>query len=172
MRYVREHELGGIEFVGEVSAQDLPRYYRACDIFCSPATKGESFGMVLLEAMALGKPVVASAIDGYRQVLQDGVQGLLAPPRDSSSLASALLQLLQSPALRRQYGDQGRVTSRSYSWERVSARILRYYDDVRLGTATAEWRSPLGYPVSWITPDFEEVSQMSGPYAAGAESHA
>src|SRR6185437_3998377 len=96
-RYARAHELTGIEFAGEVSAADLPRYYQSCDVFCSPAISGESFGMVLLEAMALGKPVVATAIDGYKQVMQDERQGRLVPPRDASALAQALLELLVSP---------------------------------------------------------------------------
>ena len=59
--YVRQHNLSGIEFVGEVSQRDLPRYYKTCDVFCAPALSGESFGMVLLEAMAVGKPVVPRA---------------------------------------------------------------------------------------------------------------
>lgn len=137
-RYVQEHDLSGIEFAGEVPACDLPRYYRTCDVFCSPAVKGESFGMVLLEAMALGKPVVATAIDGYQTVMQDGIQGRLVPPRDSAALARALLAVLQSPAARRRYGDQGRVTARSYSWERVATRLLRFYDEVRAGTSGNE----------------------------------
>jgi phosphatidylinositol alpha-mannosyltransferase len=140
IRYVQEHDLSGIEFVGPVSGADLPRYYRTCDIFCSPAVKGESFGMVLLEAMALGKPVVATDIDGYQTVMQDGVQGRLVPPRDSAALATALLEMLQSPEACRHYGDQGRVTARSYSWERVAAHLLRFYEEVRAGASgSGEW---------------------------------
>lgn len=137
--YVREHGLDGIEFVGEVSAADLPRYYQSCDIFCSPATSGESFGMVLLEAMALGKPVVATNIDGYQTVMEDGVQGLLVPPRDSASLARTLLELLQSPAQRAQLGERGLLTARAHSWERVSARLLRFYEDVQTDGAQPSW---------------------------------
>jgi phosphatidylinositol alpha-mannosyltransferase len=149
-RYVQEHDLPGIEFVGEVSAAELPRYYQSCDVFCSPAVSGESFGMVLLEAMALGKPVVATAIDGYRQVVQDGVQGRLVAPRDSAGLAAALLELLGSPALRERYGEQGRLTAGAYSWQRVSARLLRFYDEVRQGSTSPGWRSPLEIPGAWL----------------------
>ncbi len=138
-RYVRARGLTGIEFVGEVSAADLPRYYQSCDVFCAPAISGESFGMVLLEAMALGKPVVATAIDGYRQVLQDGVQGRLVAPRDASGLAVALRDLILSPTDRRRYGAHGKVTAAAYSWERVSARLLQFYDEVRLGSAGRGW---------------------------------
>ena len=133
MRYVREHHLNGIEFAGEVPAAELPGYYRRCDVFCAPSLGGESFGMVLLEAMALGKPVVASAIEGYQTVMEDGVQGRLVPPKDSGALAEALLALLTSPARRSAYGEQGAITARAYSWERVSARLLRFYEDVRTG---------------------------------------
>lgn len=143
VRYVREHDLSGIEFVGEVSATDLPRYYSSCDVFCAPAVKGESFGMVLLEAMALGKPVVATAIDGYSAVMQDGVQGRLVAPRDSLGLGETLLEVLTTPELARRYAEAGRATARSYSWERVAARLLRFYDEVRTGATGSEWRLPL-----------------------------
>jgi phosphatidylinositol alpha-mannosyltransferase len=149
-RYVRDRELTGIEFVGEVSAADLPRYYRTCDIFCAPAISGESFGMVLLEAMALGKPVVATDIDGYRQVVRDGVQGKLVAPRDSVGLATALLELLQSREARQRLGAQGRVTAEAYSWERVSRRLLRFYDDVRLGSASPGWHVPVELEPAWV----------------------
>jgi hypothetical protein len=83
--------------------------------------------------------VVATAIDGYQTVMQDGVQGRLVPPRDSAALSLALLDVLQSPEARQRYGDQGRVTAHSYSWERVAARLLRFYDDVCTGKSGSEW---------------------------------
>jgi len=133
IRYVREHNFDGIEFAGEVPAGELPGYYRRCDVFCAPSLGGESFGMVLLEAMALGKPVVATAIEGYQTVMEDGVQGRLVPPKDSGALAEALLTMLASPALRRACGEQGAITARTHSWERVAARLLRFYEDTRAG---------------------------------------
>ncbi|HVA91412.1 MAG TPA: glycosyltransferase family 4 protein [Chloroflexota bacterium] len=142
-RYVKAHDLTGIEFVGEVAAADLPRYYQSCDVFCSPAVSGESFGMVLLEAMAVGKPVVATAIDGYQQVMRDGCQGRLVPPRDAAALARALYELLISADARRQFGSQGKVTAAAYSWERVSSRLLQFYEEVRLGSLGHGWRPPV-----------------------------
>jgi phosphatidylinositol alpha-mannosyltransferase len=80
LRYGLEHraeELGldGVRFEGFVSAEALPRYFASADVVCAPATGGESFGIVLLEAMAAGVPVVASDISGYAQVVDDGPTG-------------------------------------------------------------------------------------------------
>ena len=152
MRYVRNRGLSGIQFVGEVPQSELPRYYQTCDVFCSPALSGESFGMVLLEAMAAGKPVVATNIDGYRQVVHDGVEGRLVEPRDSASLATALIDLLQSPEMRKSFGERGRVTARAFSWDRVAARLIRFYDEVRHESATThtEWLTPLELPPPWL----------------------
>ena len=87
-----------VELVGGVSYQDLPRYYASADIFCSPATGQESFGIVLLEAMAAGKPIVASAIEGYAGIIQNGEQGLLFPRKDPDALADTLATLINDPA--------------------------------------------------------------------------
>jgi phosphatidylinositol alpha-mannosyltransferase len=162
IRYVRQHELDGIEFVGEVSKSDLPRYYQACDVFCAPAVSGESFGMVLLEAMALGKPVVATNIDGYRQVVQDGLQGRLVEPRDSEGLARVLLELLHSPHIRRDLGNHGRLTARAFSWERVADRLLKFYGDVRQGSTSAGWMGSIDMPGSWFNAYQDEIVEPVG----------
>ena len=75
-------------FVGSVPQADLPSYYASADLFCAPSLGGESFGIVLAEAMAVGLPVVCSDIGGYRDVVRDGAEGLLVPPRDPEALAS------------------------------------------------------------------------------------
>jgi phosphatidylinositol alpha-mannosyltransferase len=162
LRYVKERELDGIEFVGEVSKAELPRYYQSCDVFCAPALSGESFGMVLLEAMALGKPVVATNIDGYRQVVQNGVQGRLVEPRDSASLATALLELLHSADTRLAYGEHGRLTARAFSWDRVSTRLLRFYEDVRQGSVTAGWVNPIDVSGPWFNAQTDDLSESIG----------
>ncbi len=93
LRYVETHQLEDVHFVGFVPYEELPRYYKTADIFCAPNTGHESFGIILLEAMAAGTPVVASRIEGFAGVLTEGEDGLLAPPRDSAGLSAALKQM-------------------------------------------------------------------------------
>lgn len=131
--YVALHGLRGIEFVGRVSDDELPRYYRTCDIFCAPSTSGESFGIVLPEAMASGKPVVTTNIEGYRQVITHGVQGLLVPPRDEHALADALAYLLSNPTERERLGHNGCLAAQQYAWEHVARRVLTFYAEVLAG---------------------------------------
>ena len=133
--YVEYHGVRGIEFIGKVSDDELPRYYQSCDIFCVPSTSGESFGLVLPEAMASGKPVVTSDIEGYRQVVTHGVTGLLAPPRDEQALAEALCHLLADPAERARLGANGRLAAQQYDWERVAGQVLTFYGVVLSGLA-------------------------------------
>ncbi len=125
--YIERHEMRDIVIVGQVSDEDLPRYHRSASVFCAPAVEGESFGMVLLEAMAAGLPVVASAIEGYSQVIADGVQGLLVRPRDAAALANAVCRVLHDRDLAGKLGDAGRETAGLYSWERIAEQILDFY---------------------------------------------
>ena len=114
--------------MGRVPYEDLPRYYASADIFCSPATGGESFGIVLLEAMAAGKPVVASDIEGYRGVMQHGRQGLLFQNKNVESLAAQLETLIRNPGQRRAMGEHGRATAQRYRWQVVARRVEQYYE--------------------------------------------
>ncbi len=145
--YAEAHGLRDIVFVGQVSDDELPRYYATADVFCAPSTGGESFGVILIEAMAMGKPIVASDIDGYRQVVTDGVHGLLVPPRDERLLADALCSLLEDPVLRARYAAAGLQAAGAYGWERVAGRVLAYYDEVRgqsamwSASSSPEWRT-------------------------------
>ena len=120
--------LQDVEFVGRVPYEDLPRYYASADIFCSPATGGESFGIVLLEAMAAGKPVVASDIEGYRGVMQHGQQGLLFQNKNVESLSTQLETLIRNPEQRRSMGERGRATAQRYRWQVVARRVEQYYE--------------------------------------------
>lgn len=118
-------------FVGTVDPKDLPRYHASADVFVSPATGGESFGIVLLEAMAAGLPVVASDIPGYRTVLKEGRQGRLVPPEDAFALAEAISTLLANEKLRRAMGAEGRRTAAEYAWPIIARRIGSIYRAVR-----------------------------------------
>jgi phosphatidylinositol alpha-mannosyltransferase len=124
---VRRSGIKDVVFVGYASYRDLPRYYKTADIVCCPAIGWESFGIVLIEAMAVGKPVVASNIEGYASVLTDGVEGLLAPPKNAEKLAEALISLMSDESLRQQLGANGWRRATEYSWENVAQRILDYY---------------------------------------------
>lgn len=127
-RLIAERNIEDVVFVGGVSSEDLPRYYQAADIFCSPATSGESFGIVLLEAMASGKPIIASNIEGYSSVMSHGDEGLLVPPKDEEALTEALSNLIKDPSLREKLGTNGFLKAPGYDWSVVTEKILDYYD--------------------------------------------
>ncbi|MBI2952881.1 MAG: glycosyltransferase family 4 protein [Chloroflexi bacterium] len=121
--------LRDVVFAGFVPSDLLPRYYQSCDIFCAPSTGGESFGIILLEAMAMGKPVVASDITGYRHLVQSGEEGLLVHPKNETSLAVALTRLLADREMRERMGEKGRLKALDYSWSKIARRVLDYYDE-------------------------------------------
>jgi phosphatidylinositol alpha-mannosyltransferase len=114
-------------FVGAVPQADLPSYYASADVFCAPSLGGESFGIVLAEAMAVGLPVVCSDIGGYRDVVRDGTDGLLVPPRDPEALAAALAGLLDNPARLAAMGQAAAVAARRYAWETVAGEVEAVY---------------------------------------------
>ncbi|MFC2002352.1 glycosyltransferase family 4 protein [Chloroflexota bacterium] len=124
---VRRRAIKDVVFVGQVSYDELPRYYKTADVFCSPATDCESFGVVLLEAMAIGKPIVASNIEGYTNVVTHGAEGLLVPPRNREKLAQALATLITDEPLRQQMGARGKVKAPDYNWKRISQQVYNYY---------------------------------------------
>jgi len=129
-KWVKDNGVEDVVFVGGVSYADLPRYYRTADVFCVPSTGRESQGAILLEAMATGRPILTTNINGYATVITHGEQGLLVPPRDSESLAEALFTLLRDEHLRQRLGANGVVKAQEYSWDRVTGRVLDYYAKV------------------------------------------
>lgn len=120
---VREH----VHFLGHVPSADLPRWYATGDIFCSPATGNESFGIVLIEAMAAGRAVVCSDIPGYRTVVTPNKDASVFPPGDVPSLARALSQLVEDPARRGRLAEEGRRRALEFSWPSVVDRIEVVY---------------------------------------------
>ena len=129
-QFVQRHGWQDVIFTGYVPDEDKARYFASAHVFCAPATGGESMGIVLLEAMAAGKPVVATSIAGYSTVISDGVDGLLVPPRDSEALAFAIGRLLENEPLRQKFTHAGLLKAREYAWPRVSRRILDYYSEL------------------------------------------
>jgi phosphatidylinositol alpha-mannosyltransferase len=127
-RMARSLRLRDVVFAGYVPYEELTRYHHTADVFCAPNTGFESQGIVLLEAMAAGLPIVASNIEGYAAVLTHGVEGLLALPGDEAGLAAALLELLADAGRRRHMGEQGRARAQEFSWDRVSQQVLSYYE--------------------------------------------
>jgi len=137
--YYRSHLPDGVEdrvvFAGRVSGEALASHYAAADVFCSPAMGGESFGIVLIEAMAAGAAVVASDIAGYRDVVSDGATGLLVRRGDPDSIAAGIVRLARDEELRRRLVESARSEVRQYAWDRVTRRILDVYESVVDGEA-------------------------------------
>ncbi len=125
---VRARKLN-VTFLGKVKAKEIPSIYRVADVFVAPATGKESFGIVLIEAMATMIPVVASDIEGYREIV--GEDGILVPPGDEVQLAKAIIRLLTDPALAARLAERGRkkVVER-YSWDIVTDLVEEYYFEV------------------------------------------
>lgn len=127
-RILGARSLEDVVFTGAVSDEDRARYYRSADIFCSPATGKESFGIVLLEAMAAGTPVIASNIEGYSNVVTHGADGLLVEPKNDIHLAEAISTLLREPDLCRRLAVNGRRRAEEFRWEIVASKVLDYYN--------------------------------------------
>lgn len=147
-RLVNELGLERVRFLGAVGEPSLTEIYHDADVFCAPATGNESFGIVLLEAMAAGTPVVASANPGYRLVVEDGRSGLLVRPGDVDGLAAALLRVLRQPALWQALSEGGQARARCFAWSRVVDDLIRVYE--RAAERAGRALSPLGIPV--LTP--------------------
>lgn len=130
-RYVGLRGIRDVEFLGRVSDEEKVRYFASADIYCAPNTGQESFGIVLLEAMAAGVPIVASDIHGFKRVVERNVQGILVEPRNPRALAAALYTLARDPELRHDMGEAGRERAPEFSWDRVTERIVDYYYEVR-----------------------------------------
>jgi len=113
-----------------VEPTDLPGIFSRASIFVSPAVSGESFGIVLLEAMAAETPVIASDIPGYRCVIEDGKNGLLVSPRNSREIANKVIHLLEDKALRETLIEGGLTTIAKYSWDTIAKDIMDFYYEV------------------------------------------
>jgi phosphatidylinositol alpha-mannosyltransferase len=116
-----------VHMLGAVPNPDLPPIYSACDVYLGSSVGGESFGVVLVEAMAAGVPVVASDIPGYRDVVRDDVDGLLVPPRDPEALATAAARVLDDAGLAGRLAAGGRERAMTFDWSMVIGRVEDVY---------------------------------------------
>jgi phosphatidylinositol alpha-mannosyltransferase len=124
-----------VEFLGMVSDEDKARLLRSVDLYVAPNTGGESFGIVLVEALSAGAAVLASDLDAFAQVLDQGSAGELFRNEDAEALAGAAVRLLGDPARREQLRERGSAHVRRFDWSTVAADILAVYETVTDGAA-------------------------------------
>jgi phosphatidyl-myo-inositol alpha-mannosyltransferase len=116
-----------VHMLGPVPNGHLPGYHAAAEVALAPATGHESFGIVLVESLAAGVPVVATDIDGYREVITDGVDGLLVPPGSARAVADAAVRILEDPALAQRLVRAGRARAATYAWSTVVPAVEAIY---------------------------------------------
>ena len=119
-----------VELLGLVSDEDKPSVFASGDVYCAPNTHGESFGIVLVEAMATGTPVVASDLEAFRRVLRDGAAGVLVPVRDPGALAEALGALLLDRPRQLALAEVALRAVQEYDWPSITRRIVEVYETV------------------------------------------
>ena len=155
-RYLSDPELSGhIETRGRVSGRELWQALHEADVLCAPSLSGESFGMVLTEAFAAGTPVIASDIAGYRDVVTDGVDGVLVPPADPQRLAEELQRAHHEPQRLREMGEAARRSAERYSWPRIADRVGEVYERAIHAPAPAATGERLARQVGLVSADGE-----------------
>ena len=122
-------DMRDVRVLGKVDDETKRRELEAGDVLCAPSLGGESFGMVLTEAFAAGTPVVASDIAGYRDVVRDGVDGVLVPRGDAQALAEALRDLYEEPTRRAAMARSAALGAERFAWQRVAAQVMEAYED-------------------------------------------
>jgi phosphatidylinositol alpha-mannosyltransferase len=127
-----------VEFLGLVSEEDKARALRSADVYVAPNTGGESFGIILLEAMAAGAPVVASDIEAFQRVLDEGRAGVHFRNEDAEDLATALIELLGDAHRRDELRAAGRVRAAQFDWATVARDVLAVYESVTPGGEKVE----------------------------------
>lgn len=131
-----------VEFLGAVSDEDKARLLASADVYCAPQTGGESFGIVLVEAMSAGTPVVASDLGAFSRVLDEGAAGVLFQAGDGADLAATLLRVLGDAALRERVVAAGRSAVRRYDWSQVCDQVLTVYEMAVAGHAAPVGEDP------------------------------
>ena len=119
-----------VKWLGRISEEEKLARMKGADIFCAPSLRGESFGVVLLEGMACGTPVVASDIPGYSKVARGGKDAVLVPPGDSQTLASAIEKIIQNPDQAEKLTDRGVKRAEFFSMQRLARLYLNSYESI------------------------------------------
>jgi phosphatidylinositol alpha-mannosyltransferase len=146
-------QAAAVTFLGSVSDEEKASLLRSVDAYVAPHTGGESFGIVLVEAMSAGTCVVASGLGAFRRVLDDGRYGALFPPEDAGALADVLTGVLADPGRRGRLAAAGQVAVRRYDWSRVSREVLAVYETVVQGAGqVGEDPRTRGLLSRWRTP--------------------
>ena len=125
---LRKRKVANVEWLGSISDPELEQRMRGATVFCAPSRHGESFGVVLLEAMAAGTPIVASAIEGYENVARPGREALLVEPGEVDDLGDALRRALDDAALRARLVEAGRARAAEFSMARLAERYVELYE--------------------------------------------
>jgi phosphatidylinositol alpha-mannosyltransferase len=141
-----------VALLGELSEADKAAFLRSIDVYCAPNLLGESFGVVLIEAMAAGAPIVASDLDAFARVLEDGAAGVLVRRGDAAALAGALCGLLDDPARRAELAATGAAVAAGYDWQVLARRILAVYETVVPAGGGAVEADDEDIPVEAIAP--------------------
>lgn len=164
----------GITILGRVDDAEKRRVLERADVLCAPSLGGESFGMVLTEAFAAGTPVVASDIAGYRDVLRDGVDGVLVPRGDATALAETLRDLWLEPRRRAAMGVAAAAHAQRFAWPRVSAEVIEAYQDAIETPAPRTTAERIGVRVGTVSADLrpkvraQRLPSIEPPPVAGA----
>jgi phosphatidylinositol alpha-mannosyltransferase len=119
-----------VALLGELSEADKAAFLRSVDVYCAPNLLGESFGIVLIEALSAGAPIVASDLDAFARVLDDGAAGVLVPRGDAGALGRALSELLAEPARMAELSARGTRVAAAYDWSVVARQVLAVYETV------------------------------------------
>jgi phosphatidyl-myo-inositol alpha-mannosyltransferase len=154
-----------VAVLGELTEAEKAAFLRSVDAYCAPNLLGESFGIVLIEALAAGAPIVASDLDAFAAVLEDGAAGVLVRRGDPAALGRSLADLLGDPARRARLSARGAEVAAGYDWSVIARRVLAVYETVvRTGTAVTAADSD---PTDRLTAPAVPAGAVSGAPADG-----
>jgi phosphatidylinositol alpha-mannosyltransferase len=145
----------GVRMLGKVSDEEKWDELEQADVLCAPSLRGESFGLVLTEAFANGTPVVASNIVGYRDVVQDGVDGILVPPGDAQALAETLRELYHQPEVRTSMALAAARNVEQFAWPHIADELLKAYEDAIATPSPESWPKRLAVKVGTRAADLK-----------------